>query len=225
MKKFCFSALIGAVMLVGLLLVLADPAQTIMVNQLSRQMNQQEMIPEDAPAPVTVTGIASNNNELGAAYNFDTVQPLTVWDVWEARTSDKSVPVIGRIEIPRVGLNLSILKGVGKEALAAGAGTMKPDQTMGKGNYSLASHYIEGKDILFGPLYDMRVGDTIYVSNTGYRYEYVTTEIRVIEATEVSIIEDIPDSVLLTLITCAKKGEKRLAVQAELVSYSAKKKI
>lgn len=48
-------------------------------------------------------------------------------------------------------------------------------------------------------------------------YEYKLATKKVIAATDIYIIDDIPDQTILTLITCAEKGTKRLAIQADFV--------
>ncbi|WP_431029034.1 class A sortase [Lysinibacillus sp. LZ02] len=185
----------------GLMLVLINPIQSFLVSHLSKSL-----------VPTPTEQVVTENSEV--SFDFEAVQSLSIVDVLRAQASKSDLPVIGSIAIPEVGLELPILKGVGKEALAAGAGTMKPQQMMGQGNYSLASHYFEEKDILFGPLYEAEVGDKIYLSDLSYVYEYELTTKDIIEETDVYIIDDIPNETLLTLITCAEEGSKRLAVRA-----------
>ncbi|MFF5993963.1 class A sortase [Lysinibacillus sp. KU-BSD001] len=185
----------------GLMLVLINPIQSFLVSHLSKSL-----------VPTPTQQVAAENSEV--SFDFEAVQSLSIIDVLRAQASKSDLPVIGSIAIPEVGLELPILKGVGKEALAAGAGTMKPQQMMGQGNYSLASHYFEEKDILFGPLYEAEIGDKIYLSDLSYVYEYELTTKDIIEETDVYIIDDVPNETLLTLITCAVEGSKRLAVRA-----------
>lgn len=213
MRRILLSVLIGLLMIAGLVLLLIEPIQTLMVKNVSQQVQSQVL--DYTPAEIQA------HVEQEAEFNFEAVQPLSIWDVLKAQASIKNLPAIGSIHIPEVHLTLPVIKGVGAAALAAGAGTMKANQAMGMGNYSLASHYIEGKNILFGPLYQLEVGDFIYLTDKEFMYEYTTIEIRVIEATEVSIIQDEEQKTLLTLITCAEEGEKRLAVRAEFVRKTA----
>ena len=60
------------------------------------------------------------------------------------------------ISIPELNMNLPIFKGLENVALYYGAGTMKENQVMGQGNYSLASHHVFGltgaNAMLFSPL-------------------------------------------------------------------------
>lgn len=92
------------------------------------------------------------------------------------------------------------LKGVANSALAVGAGTMKPDQKLGIGNYALAAHYFEGRDVLFGPLYNATIGDSVYVTDLDKVYEYRINHKETIAATDVHVIDDTPGQTKLTLI-------------------------
>ena len=69
--------------------------------------------------------------------------------------------------IPEVEINLPIFKGLDNVNLFYGAGTMKRDQVMGKGNYSLASHHIftaeNASQMLFSPLSHAKNGMKIYL--------------------------------------------------------------
>ena len=93
----------------------------------------------------------------------------------------------------------------------------KAKQWMGQGNYALASHYFEGHDLLFVQLYETEIGNLIYLSDMEYVYEYKLSMKEIIEAKDVYIINDVPNETLLTLITCAEEGTKRLAVRAEFI--------
>ncbi|WP_332650989.1 class A sortase [Lysinibacillus sp. 54212] len=197
------SVLLVLMLLVGVMLLLLQPIQNYLVKRLSSNT-----------IPVSSEQIVQNAAS-DVSFDFEEVQSLTLSDILKAQASRKDLPVIGSIAVPSVDLELPIIKGVGKQALAAGAGTMKPEQSMGVGNYALASHYVEGEDILFGPLYEANVGDAIYLSDMEFIYEYELTTKEVIEATEVTVIDDIKDETVLTLITCAEEGTKRLAVRAQ----------
>lgn len=203
---------------VGLMLIFINPIQNYLIAKTSA-----ELTPHFASTPAPVEA-ASPEPVEEASFDFEEVQSLTIWAVLKAQASKKNLPVIGSIHIPSVEMTLPILKGVSESSLIAGAGTMKSNQQMGIGNYALASHYIEGKEVLFGPLYHLQEGDSIFLTDLDYMYEYKTTRIQVIEATAVQVIEDVPNETLLTLITCAEKGTKRLLVQAEFVEKTSAEK-
>lgn len=195
-----------ALFAIGLTLIFIKPIQALLVQHLSEEL------------VTTSPEILEFNDALEEAdFDFEEVQSLSIWEVLQAQANRKDLPVIGSIGIPSVDMQLPILKGVGKNALAVGAGTMKPEQMMGQGNYALAAHYFENRDILFGSLYHSEIGDSIYLTDANAIYEYHITKIEVVEATAVHVIEDVPNETLLTLITCADEGVRRLLVQASFV--------
>lgn len=204
-------ALLLCVLIIGLLLISITPIQNVLIARMSDQFNAVEYSTDDI----------KRNNQLDADFEFEAVQSLSIAEVLQAQIKASKMPVIGSIAVPSVHMQLPILKGVGNTVLAIGAGTMKPNQQLGQGNYALAGHYFEEKDILFSPLYQAQIGDIIYVTDMSNVYEYQLATKKIIAATDVYIVDDIPNQTTLTLITCAEKGSKRLALQADFVqSYS-----
>ncbi|MFA1737605.1 class A sortase [Lysinibacillus fusiformis] len=198
-------------LIIGLLLIFITPIQNALIARMSDQFNAIEYSTDDI----------KKNNQLDADFEFEAVQSLSIAEVLQAQIKASKMPVIGSIAVPSVHMQLPILKGVGNAVLAIGAGTMKPNQQLGQGNYALAGHYFEEKDILFSPLYQAQIGDIIYVTDMSNVYEYKLATKKIIAATDVYIVDDIPNQTTLTLITCAEKGSKRLALQADFVqSYS-----
>ncbi|MGE7750456.1 class A sortase [Lysinibacillus fusiformis] len=198
-------------LIIGLLLIFITPIQNVLIARMSDQFNAVEYSTDDI----------KRNNQLDADFEFEAVQSLSIAEVLQAQIKASKMPVIGSIAVPSVHMQLPILKGVGNAVLAIGAGTMKPNQQLGQGNYALAGHYFEEKDILFSPLYQAQIGDIIYVTDMSNVYEYQLATKKIIAATDVYIVDDIPNQTTLTLITCAEKGSKRLALQADFVqSYS-----
>lgn len=194
-------------LIVGLLLIFINPIQNAIIAHLSQQLNTTEISAEEI----------EKNNQVDADYIFEDVQSLSIAEVLKAQTTANKMPVVGSIAVPSVDMQLPIVKGVGNAALAVGAGTMKPNQNLGQGNYALAGHYFEEKDILFSPLYKASIGDSVYITDLTNIYEYQLATKKVIAATDVYVIDDIPNKTVLTLITCADNGTKRLAIQADFV--------
>ena len=82
------------------------------------------------------------NLKVEGNFDFDSVKAISSEAVLASQWNAQKLPVIGGIAIPEVEINLPIFKGLDNVNLFFGAGTMKPDQKMGEGNYSLASHHI-----------------------------------------------------------------------------------
>lgn len=207
MKKKLSMIFIVLLFLIGLFLVCLNPLQSFLIKKLNDDL--MNVSAEDL----------ERNDALDANFDFNEAATLSVFDVMNAQLNREDVYALGTIVVPKVDIQLPIVKGVGKYALSVGAGTMKPNQKMGEGNYALAGHYFENKnDLLFSPLYFTEIGDIVYITNKKEVYAYEITSKDVILATAVDIINDVPTEKLLTLITCANDGVDRLAVRAKLVS-------
>ncbi|MFE5473809.1 class A sortase [Bacillus safensis] len=133
----------------------------------------------------------------------------------ESKTGD----VLGMVAIPSVGIDLAILKGSTKDNLYKGATTLKDNQLMGKGNYTLAGHHMKDETLFFGKLHEMKVSDKILLTDKKNIYVYVMTKRKNIHETEVDILNDGKGSEV-TLITCDKptSTEYRTVVIGELES-------
>lgn len=205
MKKKLEAVLLLILFILGLALVFNQQIKDAVVNYNTNhklaQVDRQK-IKQAAKAP--------------ASYDFDAVSDVDVQQVAAAAT-DNSQAYLGKIAIPAVGIKLPIVKGVSKVALATGAGTMKPDQKMGQGNYALAGHNMLNPNILFSAVANTQIGQKIYITDLKQVYTYQIDHRQVIKPTDVDFIEDVPGKKMITLITCAVSGTRRWAVQGSLI--------
>lgn len=208
MKKKVINIGIALLFIVGLTLIFINPIRDALLKRSAKELSLEHYTAEQ---------LKENEQQQDVDFTFEAVQSLSLTDVLKAQASSKDYPVIGSIVVPSVNMEVPILKGVANSALAVGAGTMKPDQKLGIGNYALAAHYFEGRDVLFGPLYNATIGDSVYVTDLDKVYEYRINHKETIAATDVHVINDTPGQTKLTLITCADAGYNRLAVEAEFV--------
>jgi sortase A len=106
--------------------------------------------------------------------------------------------VIGRMEIPRIGLSTLVVQGdseaILKRAVGHIPGTPLPGQS---GNIALAGH----RDRFFHPLRVIRPGDLILFETQGGTYDYEVEDTSVVAPTDLSVLQDTPHG-QLTLITC-----------------------
>jgi sortase A len=125
---------------------------------------------------------------------------------------------LGRIVIPRVGVEAIIAEGTSEATLRRAVGhvhgTALPGQS---GNAALAAH----RDGLFRPLRGIRTGDRVEVITPRARYAYRVAWARVVEPTRVDLIAPTPQP-SLTLVTCYPwhylgHAPKRFLVRADLV--------
>lgn len=149
-------------------------------------------------------------------FDFSQTKDLNFQSVAKARANKQAVNIIGEISIPAIKMTIPIATGVSNTTLALAAGTMRPDQQMGQGNYALAGHNMaHGSKILFSPLYyHAKVGQKVYLTDMKHVYTYRIYERKFILATRVDVVNDTPEKIL-TLITCDATGANRLMVRAK----------
>lgn len=204
-KSKIISFLAAFLLILGLMFLAAEPLQNLLVQRRSAET-----------LTVTTSDIEQNLSYADGNFDFESVEEVTIADVLRAQLSDSELPVIGSIAIPEVDLHLSILKGLSNDHLLTGAGTMKQDQQMGQDNYALASHNMKDPTLLFAPLHKAESGMKVYLTDASNFYVYEITTHKIINPTEVSVIEDTDDA-LVTLITCNYEGDKRLLTQGRLL--------
>lgn len=166
---------------------------------------------------ITRATVAKNDRQKGS-FDFASVQDLNLQGVAKARANKESVPVIGAIAVPAVNLRVPIAKGVSNSTLSLAAGTMRPDQKMGVGNYPLAAHNMaNGSKILFTPLfYHGKVGQMVYLTDMQRVYEYRIYERKFIAATQVEVVNNTPENIV-TLVTCDATGAGRLMFRGHFI--------
>lgn len=131
-----------------------------------------------------------NNLESETSFDFDAVEEITTSGTWLSPEYIDPDLIIGRLYIPSIDINVTVFNGVTNDILHAGVGTMRPDLTMGEGNFPIAGHYSQDPSILFGNLTSIEIGDEIYLTDNEQVYEYVVYDTRVVEPTEVEWIQD-----------------------------------
>ena len=124
---------------------------------------------------------------------------------------------IGRIEIPKIDVNIPILEGTSKKNLKVGAGhitgTSKPGSI---GNTALAAHRSHTYGRMFHRLDEVEIGDIIKITTSDGTFEYTVYKIHVVEPDDVSVLYRSKDERVLTLITCTPLyiASHRLVVHA-----------
>jgi sortase A len=125
---------------------------------------------------------------------------------------------VGRIEIPRTGLDTVVLADADDRSLDLGAGhlskTALPDEP---GNVVLAGH----RDTHFRELRDIQLGDAIRVTTPLGAFDYQVAETMTVWPEQVEVLADVGEPVL-TLVTCypfeyVGSAPKRFIVRASRV--------
>lgn len=155
------------------------------------------------------------NAEKEVSYDFSVIRTMNAYDVIKSSINPDELPTVGGIAIPELQMNLPIYKGVSEEGMFYGAGTLLPNQKMGEGNYSLASHHSITKGALFEPLLRAQVGQLIYLTDLERVYVYKTTDVFEVTPDRIDVLNDVGRSVI-TLITCDTSLTNRIIVRGEL---------
>ncbi|MGT2731185.1 class A sortase [Streptococcus oralis] len=166
------------------------------------------------------------NKETEGNFDFDSVKSISSEAVLAAQWDAQQLPVIGGIAIPEVEINLPIFKGLDNVNLFYGAGTMKADQKMGEGNYSLASHHIftaeNANQMLFSPLVNAKAGMKIYLTDKDKVYTYEIREVKHVTPDRVDEIEDRDGIKEITLVTCVDyDATERIIVKGDFKEVKA----
>ncbi len=106
--------------------------------------------------------------------------------------------LVGRIDLPRLGLSALAREGVDTRTLRGSAGHVPGSALPGeRGNAAFAAH----RDTFFAPLRDVRPGDAITVTTPAGVFHYVVAVTRVVDPADVSVLQPTSDATL-TLVTC-----------------------
>ncbi|SEQ33701.1 sortase A [Ignavigranum ruoffiae] len=159
------------------------------------------------------------NKKKNVTYNFDDIEQLdaasVVRDKLLGNAEASELPTIGAIAIPELGMNLPIHMGVSNVGMYLGAGTLDPNQEMGKSNYPLASHHSIDQNLLFAPLMKAKYGQKIYLTDLEKVYEYTIDYIEQVPAEAVYLLDPTEEAVV-TLITCDYGLVDRVVVRGTL---------
>lgn len=161
------------------------------------------------------------NQDTEGNFDFDSVKAISSEAVLSSQWDSQKLPVIGGIAVPEVEINLPIFKGLDNVNLFYGAGTMKRDQVMGKGNYSLASHHIftaeNASQMLFSPLDRAKKGMKIHLTDKNKVYTYEISEVKRVTPDRVDEIDDRTGVDEITLVTCEDAAAtERIIVKGDL---------
>jgi sortase A len=192
-RKSFFSAAYCVFLTVGVLALFYAGATTLENRwyQASEQAHLQLLIPE-APAA------------LAAA-------------VVPAAVAEGSV--LGRLEVPRLGMNVVFAEGVSNSILRRAVGHVPQTALPGQpGNVALAGH----RDTFFRPLRKIEPGDAIALKTAAGEFTYEVESTVIVAPTDIGVLRPTRDP-MLTLVTCfpfsyVGPAPDRFVVRARLVS-------
>jgi sortase A len=106
--------------------------------------------------------------------------------------------LLGRMEIPRLGVSLIVAEGTAEATLRRAGGHIPGTSLPGqRGNVGIAGH----RDTLFRPLRNIRQNDVITLTTLAGDYRYRVTSTEIVSPSDVTVLQSDGDEVL-TLVTC-----------------------
>ncbi len=202
---------VEVIAVIGLLYVLVNSAQLWQtLNREVQQVIAQTPLPSPSPTPLITTvvlpsGHTPPTSDGGAQFNLNEIpenlRPLVQSSLPAIAIPTPSPRQAVRMVISAIGVDAPIVQGDGWEQLKKGIGqhigTADPGQP---GNLVVSAHNdIFGE--IFRDLDRLQPGDEIQVYTQGEKFTYIITGNRVVEPTEVSVMDPTVGPTI-TLISC-----------------------
>jgi sortase A len=129
------------------------------------------------------------------SYNLDRL--LKIPDV-PGSTAVAPEGLIGRLEIPRLGLSVMLMEGDDTKTLRRAVGHIPGTALPGRpGNVALSGH----RDTFFRPLRNIREGDIVVVTTLEGEFRYSVMSTQVVSPDDVAVL-NVSRAEILTLVTC-----------------------
>ena len=133
--------------------------------------------------------------------------------------------IMGKVRIPKIGVNLPIFHTTAEDILEIGAGHLEGSTLPigGKGTHSVISaHRGLPSASLFTDLDKLEIGDNFFIEVLNETLAYEVDQILVVEPEETEALAVVEGEDLLTLLTCTPYGmnTQRLMVRGHRVPYS-----
>ena len=107
--------------------------------------------------------------------------------------------ILGRVDVPRLGISVAVLQGISSRILRLGVGhiegTPLPGQT---GNTGIAGH----RDTFFRELKDIRKNDEIQLQTATELLHYQVDWVKVVDPDDMTVLDPSTSGSTLTLVTC-----------------------
>lgn len=125
----------------------------------------------------------------------------------------------GLLTIPSLDFEQVILEGASTTTLDQSIGHLKATGAPGKGNYALAGHRSFTKGLHFNRLPELKTGSLVFVTTTSHRYTYQMKTSKLVQPTDVSVLNQDVKQATITLITCdpPETATNRLIKQGILI--------
>lgn len=221
--------LAGLLIVLGLILVFSNQISDYYIKRKQVKLNE---VANNVSAEVLEENRTSSlpSSQTQNLYDFNQVRPLginaSVEELLKKKDENHKFAedyMIGILRVPEIKMDIAILRGVLNDNLLLGCGTVRDDQKMGEGNYTLAGHLNRHDGVLFNRVPQINNGSLMYITDKYKIYVYKVYNQITVDETALDMIEDgiaiDRGKPVLSLMTCYLNGEsgKRIFVQGELV--------
>jgi sortase A len=124
--------------------------------------------------------------------------------------------ILGRVDIPRLGISVAVLQGISSRILRLGVGHIEGTPLPGEtGNTGIAGH----RDTFFRELKDIRKNDEIQLQTATELLHYEVDWVKVVDPDDTTVLDPSTFGSTLTLVTCypfyfVGSAPKRFVVRA-----------
>ncbi len=128
----------------------------------------------------------------------------------------KTGDLLGRVDIPRLGISVAVLQGTSSRTLRLGAGHIEGTPLPGDtGNSGIAGH----RDTFFRELKNIRENDEIQLQTATELLHYQVDWVKVVDPDDITVLEPAAFGSTLTLVSCypfyfVGSAPKRFVVRA-----------
>jgi LPXTG-site transpeptidase (sortase) family protein len=135
----------------------------------------------------------SAKRSLESQMQMDRVHPVS-----QPKPAIKAGDVLGRMDIPRLGVSVAVLQGTNSRILRRGVGHIEGTPLPGEpGNSGIAGH----RDTFFRELKDVRSNDEIELQTSTGLLHYQVDWVKVVAPDDISVLTPSTEAAL-TLVTC-----------------------
>ncbi len=123
------------------------------------------------------------------------------------------------LSIPCINIKYTVLSHTSDELLKISLNKFWGGEPNSVGNYCIVGHNYDGKDILFGKLNKVQIGDIVELQDkTGATLQYKVYNKFVVKPTDVACTSQITNGKTeMTLITCHDGGKTRLILKCRAI--------
>lgn len=127
------------------------------------------------------------------------IQVEKKYPVTQPKPAVKKGEVLGRMDIPRLGMSIAVLHGTNSRVLRLGAGHIEGTPLPGEaGNSGIAGH----RDTFFRGLKDIHPRDEIQFQTATGLFHYQVDWVKIVEPDDITVLEPSATESALTLVTC-----------------------